>query len=249
MLKNTANFFWHGDLSLYEIKCIESFAKNGFEVQVWSYQNLLLPKNCKLMNANDIVSKDQLFSYYQGKGKHPSIAAFSDVFRFTLLSKHLGWWFDTDCFCLTHFNTFNKQFENNLLVAGVEDNNTKQINCGVVYFKETTTANLFYKEVLDRCKKYDNQLPNWGDIGPKMFTEIVEKHNLIDNISSIDNFYPIHYKETELFFNANYFNTALEKSKNSMICHLWNEVLRKKAIDKNVMPEEGSFLSYLFTKE
>lgn len=248
MEKVIANFFWEGTLSLYEIKCIESFAKNGFEVRVWSYSNLNLPDGCKLFDAAEIIDKGHLNLYSQGGNNLPSLAAFSDVFRFTLLSKNPGWWFDTDCFCLKDSQEFLNISKNRSVISGIERDYPLHIACGAIYFKNYDIAKLYYNELTDRCEKFNNNFPNWGDIGPKLFTTVTEENNLTSDILPSSAFYAIHYKEINLFFDKEKKEIAIDKTADSLICHLWNEILRKKSIDKNSMPEEGSYLNYLFTR-
>ena len=46
-----ANFFWDNKkISIYEYACLKSFLKNNFDVHVYSYKNIILPKkNCPLI--------------------------------------------------------------------------------------------------------------------------------------------------------------------------------------------------------
>ena len=98
-----ANFFWHGaSLSLQEYICISSFVKNGFKVRVYSYNNLTIPEGAELSDASEILPVTDLRKYTQA-GMSGNLAAFSDAFRYHLIDKRGGWWFDTDVICLAKF--------------------------------------------------------------------------------------------------------------------------------------------------
>ena len=63
-IKTTANFFWsNSDISLYEYAYLKSFLNNNFEVNVYSFQKLKLPKGASLKNAAQILHKKEMKKY------------------------------------------------------------------------------------------------------------------------------------------------------------------------------------------
>ena len=100
-----ANFFWGGELTSYEIANILSFKKNNFKVNVWSYQELDLPDGINLCDASKIISKEYLSKFTQNLQKS-NMSSFSNLFRYKLLIKESGWWFDSDCICLKVLKAF-----------------------------------------------------------------------------------------------------------------------------------------------
>lgn len=95
--REVAHFVWHGTLSLYEIKCIESFVKNNFEVNLWSYDKLEnVPNGATLRDIREFLPEEHKFKYKQ---KHPfgleqdsnkqyaNLAMFSDAFRIMVLKQ------------------------------------------------------------------------------------------------------------------------------------------------------------------
>jgi hypothetical protein len=243
----TAHFFWEGTLSLYEMKCIESFVNKGFDVNVWSYQTLNLPSNVKLLNAENILPKEKLKIFSQG-GNKENIAAFSDVFRFNVLHKEGGWWFDTDCFCLKDVEEFIELTNNRNIVAGFENKSKLYTACGVIYFKDSLISKLFLDELNSRCIIYNNDFPKWGTIGPKMFSDVIIQNNFVSDILDEKCFYPIHYRDIDLFYKKETSET-LKVIKDSFVLHLWNEIIRKKQIDKNKYPPNESMLYNLFEQK
>ena len=49
---NVANFFWVGHVSFQEFACFNSFLKNGFTVNIWTYDNELKDSNNYLKKKN-----------------------------------------------------------------------------------------------------------------------------------------------------------------------------------------------------
>ena len=79
-----ANFFWSGELTFYELSNLLSFKKNGFEVIVWSYEDLNLPKGILQKDASEIISQNYLTSFNQNFQKQ-NLSSFSNLFRYELL--------------------------------------------------------------------------------------------------------------------------------------------------------------------
>jgi hypothetical protein len=87
---------------------------------------------------------------------------------------------------------------------------------------------------------------DWGDLGPKLITNLIEKNNVINNVLSKEFFYPIHYTEAMKALDPA-FNEEIEKvTKNSFVYHYWNENFKRNEVDKFEKPEQGSYLSNLF---
>jgi hypothetical protein len=242
---NLANFFWHGNLTLYETACIASFVKHGFDVNVWTYQDLKIPKGAILKDAREILSIDHLTAYTQNK-QPQNLAAFSDVFRFTMLHKVGGWWFDTDCVCLKSVDKFVKLTQNRKVIGGKEDD--RWVACGAIYFADNSISELFLNELNNRCQEYNNKFKGWGYIGPKMFTEVINKHNLFNEMCSPNTFYPVSWKDYPLLFQEDKKQLIDELCKDAFTCHLWNELFRRDGIDKNKLPVTGSWLDQLFNE-
>jgi len=243
-MSEIANFFWDGnELSIYEKVCLLSFIKNDFIVRVWSFSDIRLPKGCDLMDANEILTSNHLEKYTQA-GQPKNLAAFSDVFRFNLLSKKNGeWWFDIDCVCLKNQKEFKHLKQGKKIVLGWEDKNF--VNGACLNFTDSILAN---ELVIEQKRIIDNNLNlNWGEIGPKLLTKFVNNKNITDEILPINIFYPIHYTQVDGLNNPNYTKSLIDLTKDSYVCHLWNEILSKK-INKKELPNKNSFLESLFLK-
>jgi mannosyltransferase OCH1-like enzyme len=237
--KETANFFWDGsDLGLYEERCISSFIKHNFSVNVWSFQLLTLPKGAELKDANQFLDIEYLYKITQG-GKPKSIAAFSDLFRYKVLEENGGWWFDTDCICLKDQLEFKSLLKNKNIVVGYES--TNYINGAVLSFVDKSLAKESFEKSMSILQNNNFNI-KWGDIGPRLITSIIQEKKLENEIYTEDYFYPIHYKDAMTALNVNHTIDINSKTKNSYVYHCWNEILKKHNVDKRIPPPENTFI-------
>lgn len=117
-MNNTIHFLWiFGELSLLEKMCLYSFKKNGYVVELWTYNPDLIKKQLSndshlntliISDASHIISKNLIFSYSgNGDCRKGSYGGFSDIFRYELLYQLGGWYCDIDILCITKFIDFD----------------------------------------------------------------------------------------------------------------------------------------------
>jgi len=241
MNQQVANFFWHGDLSLYEVMCINSFVKHNFTVNLWSFNDFNLP-SVNFCNIEKFYKLSDIQKFYQD-GKQGSLAAFSDAVRYTILKNFSGWWFDTDCVCFRDQHQFFELTVDKKIVAGWEDIN--HINGAVLNFVDPVYATKSFNLFTEISKEQNNSF-RWGDIGPKLITQLIKDNNLENEVVPQNYFYPIHYKNAVDIFDESKLTETTNLCKDAYTLHLWNEVLRKKKINKNVIPNNNSLMSNLF---
>ena len=72
---DTANFFWMGNLTIYEIANIESFINKGFKVNIWTYDINLdfkhLQSKLTIQDASIILDKNPNLNYRDRFGRTP----------------------------------------------------------------------------------------------------------------------------------------------------------------------------------
>jgi hypothetical protein len=243
--KEIANFFWHGNaMSLYEQKCISSFVNHNFHVNVWSFTSRELPKGAILCDASKYFKIEDVTSINQDN-KLGCIAAFSDAFRYSVLKDVGGWWFDTDCICLRDQEEFKKLKNNKSIIAGFENENI--INGAVLNFVDPTLADQAYR-LLTQILTDKNRNIKWGEIGPKLITQLVSNNNLLNEIYPQSFFYPVHWKNAVDALNPKLTDELDTKCSNSYVYHYWNEIIKKNKIDKNCLPPIDSFIYNKFLK-
>lgn len=245
-----ANFFWHGKMSNLEKNCIKSFVRNGFKVKLWSYNGLTIEgaESCdaslildeSYINNNVIKQHHDFASLEKCK-----MAAFSDFFRYKLISEYGGWWFDTDCFCLKDVSEYTKIKSDYDLVSFYEE--TDSVACGVFYLKKgTIISTLIIEEFNQLLEVEKGKVSKWATFGPKFFTNFINKYNLLDGIFDPSFCYAIHWGGVDLMLYPQHLEEALDITKDSLLTHIWTPTFSEKQIDKN-NPIEGSFLHKLYT--
>ncbi len=76
--------------------CLRSFLDHGYDVNLYTYGDVAgVPVGVRLMDGCEILPRERIFTNAKGFGKG-SYANFSDLFRYHLLHKRGGWWFDMD---------------------------------------------------------------------------------------------------------------------------------------------------------
>lgn len=237
----TAHFFWHGpELSIYEWACISSFVRADFSVRVWSYLPIRMPEGALAGDASGILPQSELSRYTQG-GKPKNIAAFTDFFRYALLQNHPGWWFDTDVICLRRQQEF--QYFSQPIVAGFESPGV--INGAVLKFNDLRWAIELGARAVVVAQRTNNDF-KWGAVGPALVTEVVDEAALQQAVLQPHVFYPVHWKAADLVLDPARRDEASSLCARAHAYHLWNEVIRRCAIPKNILPPQGSFLHDVF---
>ncbi len=233
--KITANFFWHGkELSIYEIACLKSFIKNGFNVVVYSFKKIPLPNKVISKNANLILKKSEIKKFIHG-GNKGCLAAYSDKFRILIQKKNLGWWFDLDIICLKDSKSFLKLEKNKKIIIGYETKN--KVNTAVLKINDISII----KEILNNIKQIGYKF-KWGKIGPILFSQYISNKSIDSEIFPESFFYPINFKNIELLFNPKHFKLATKLSNNSHTIHLYNQIINRIGIPKNILPPKNSYL-------
>jgi hypothetical protein len=238
MKEKKANFFWHGqELGLQENVCIASFVKHNFEVDVYTYnENLVVPDGARRRNAGEILHKRDLKKYTQN-GINGNLAAFSDAFRYHLLRKRSGWWFDADVLCLvdvTHFVDKLKEKKHKISLGY----QYKNIINGAVLFADDEK---FLSKVMMELKKAGD-IFDWGEIGPKLLTRVVHDSGYMDEIENEECYYPVNGSNYKKMFCPKYTEWCIERSRNSLSVHLWNDMMQRDGLPCNLMPPVESFL-------
>src|SRR5208282_928195 len=161
--------------------------KNGFDVRLHSFNlGLQVPDGTTLVDAHGIAKPEEIDLRTQGEIKG-CLASFSNIFRYRLLSKEPGWWFDTDVFCLADSDAFLEiQDHSPGISVGFEYD--FQLNGAVMYVSEPSFA--YELEALAEAKGY---VIEWGVIGPNLVTEYYHAHP--DRVAALPTraFHPVPY--------------------------------------------------------
>lgn len=206
---------WIGNiLSRMEVACINSFLSLGYEYHLYSYSKIEnVPKKVKLINANEIINESEIFTYnlpdHMG-GK--SYSAFSNLFRYKLLYDKGNCWVDTDVYALKRLP------ETDYILA--KESDTKIASCILCF----PPKHIFSFICMNKCLERKKDNLRWGETGPLLTSETANKLKLSSFPKS--EFFPISFEEIDKFLD----DIDLPKS---FTIHFWNEMWRRKKIDKN----------------
>lgn len=97
-----------GPLSYVEQLCVQSFLDAGHDVTLYHYGTVPnVPHGAALKHGSAILDREEFISH----SRTGSMALFSDVFRYHLLSKlDRTIWADTDAYCMRRFDTETGHF-------------------------------------------------------------------------------------------------------------------------------------------
>jgi len=218
---------WIGDkLSTMEQTAIRSFLANGHDFHLYTYSDIEgIPTGTTIKDGNEIIPESEIFCY-DGDGYHAgSVSAFSNWFRYKLLFDKGGWWVDTDNVCLKPFNfksdyVFSSEWQ--------DDDKKKPYLINAAPIKAPKGSDVM-KYCWERTQEIGKDNLQWGQIGPRLVKEGVEKHNLKKYVQNGDTFCPINYWDTKKIVEG-----GIPYIANDVYSiHLWNEKWRNFNLDKD----------------
>lgn len=252
-----ANFYWDGNLSIFEKSSLMSFVKNNFRVNLWTYSSPEdVPNGVNVKDANEILDESWIGKYVfedPSKSSNKNIyTLFSDLFRVKLVSEGHGWWFDLDCFCLKDEKYFQELASKNIFVMGKE--NEEEVNASVLFISEESFAKKFSKYIFSTAKSSEDR--SYGFTGPRAITKFLKDRNLFEMSQKPNTFYPIEYQNYQDAYKKEEMTNCLNLTKDSYVYHWWSSLNYKNdesvfvnsssIQNKKMEIEEGSYLDYLF---
>jgi mannosyltransferase OCH1-like enzyme len=225
-MSNIVQGMWVGQsLSIMEKLSIRSYIENGHEYHLYLYDDIAgAPPKTVLKDANEILPSSAIFQY----GEHKSYAIFADYFRYKLLFEKGGWWSDLDFICLKPLN-FNTDY---VFATQKDERGADVVTNGII--KAPRGADIM-RDAWSICCSKQPQEVRWGETGPELMQELVKKFSLSAYVKNAATFCPI---PTTRFYEAILPGRWAEFDERTYTAHLWNEMWRRLAVDKN-----GSYAS------
>jgi mannosyltransferase OCH1-like enzyme len=211
---------WIGpELSVMERLSICSFLRNGHEYHLYAYDHLAnVPAGTVVRDANEILPRSRIFQY-----KHQaSYAGFSNCFRYKLLQERGGWWADTDIVCVRPFD-----FPDDYVLASEICDGREMLTSGIIKAPAGSEAMAYASNI---CQSKDPERLIWGETGPKLVAEVVEKYSLHAYVKSYRVFCPLSYEQWREFLKPETDESLFESS---YAVHFWNEMWRSAGQNKN----------------
>ena len=211
---------WIGpELSVMEQLSIASFLMNGHEYHLYVYDEpKKVPVGAVIKDAGEILPFSRVFQYKQ----YASYAGFSNFFRYKLLLERGGWWADTDTICVKPF-----AFDAEYVFSTEIDKGLEVINSGIIKAPPDSPLMAYAWEV---CETKDPEHLAWGETGPRLMAEGVKKFTLEVYAKPHYVFCPLTFVDWEKVLEPRVGELLDDRSH---AVHLWNEMWRKAARDKN----------------
>lgn len=227
---------WIGsELSVMEQLCIKSFLNNGHEFHLYCYGEVKnIPDGTLVKDANEILPETEVFSYNVGPGKG-SYSAFSNYFRYKLLTDKGGWWVDTDIICIKPFD-FEEEY---VFSSEMTHENIIHTTSSVIKAPKGNKLTDFCYQI---CLEKDKLTLDWGVVGPKLVKSAVEYFEMEDSIKTYDVFCPLGYQHANLLVKP---DITLDFPDTTYAVHLWNEMWRRNSLDKNKKYNDSSIYEKL----
>lgn len=218
------NTLWIGSrLSDLEILTLTSHLNVGHEVTLWTYEMDIqnVPVGVLVKDAREIMEGRYVFAYEVGEGKG-SYSACSNLFRYKLLLEQGGWWIDADVVALRRF-----EFEEEYVFAS--ERLKKGSFCATPCAMKVSPGSALMQQCWEISSAVDRTTLEWGTIGPKLLTNAIFDHDLEGFVVDPDVFCPVDWFDSEV----DPFIHNEPDLKNSFAVHLWQDMWRRKGIDKN----------------
>ena len=228
--------FWGGPpLTAYEELSLTSVVSRGHHVMLYSYDKALrVPAGVELLSAEEILP-GTIHEFVYPNGDR-SIALQSDLFRYEVLRRYGGWYFDLDIVLLS------EDLPSDPIFLARQDKHF--VNAAVMKFSPDhplmKLAADNARSLVDSCE--------WGSIGPRLLTRLVNDHGMGHLLSPQAAAFVIQPDDVPLLFMPEH-RAALEgRVSGANFVHLWNEIWRRARVLKGYGPPEGSFLDVLFRR-
>jgi Alpha 1,4-glycosyltransferase conserved region len=218
--------FFFGEMSGFEITCLKSFLDYGHRVIIFAYDETEIPPLFERRNAAFVLPRHRVFYYRHGRGAG-SVAAFANLFRYTLLERYGDWWIDTDVLCQS------SKWPSGECVAAWESEGT--INNAVLKLPADIA-----KLCRMRCQEFGQDV-KWGQAGPALVTHVLRERDMLRHVLPARSFYPVRYQRWADFMDENKLEVTQQECANAVAVHLWHEMMRRGGVDKRRLPPDRSF--------
>ena len=232
------HFFWSGKFTDYQLASILSYKQKGFDVTLWTLDDINLNRyNIPVKNSNSVVKFDpnqRYTNFYTKKDQNDfygQISFYSDILRLKILSTEEVNYSDLDVLCLKDYDEWNNQLKD--CDIGVAMGPADMVNNGIIINNNQT----HFKE-LDRIAnewlKNKKSPYEWTLVGPNLLTKYIKFKQIKFLPKEI--FYPVQLEEWSKGFSSNIddVNYCIEKTKNSLAYHWWNDAVDHFGINNDI---------------
>ena len=223
-MANIAMLWFDNPMTGVQRLSIRSFLHHGHSVTIFTYGTIEAPDGVTFRDAGEFVAYEKLFF------SHDSYAAFSDIFRYSLLAKEEFIWADADTICLKpdwNFDEYVFSYQEPFKVT----------NNVLGYPPNSSLAKFLKQEAIYQ----ENQA--YDDLGPVLLTRMIAELGLGAYVLPQETFNPLHWTEYAAPYDLAMTEQVLSRCKNSHALSLSNYLLKFYGFDRENFPA-GSAIAY-----
>ena len=240
--------FWHGENLPYFQQCVvRSWINNGWIVNFWSYKTELVPPGVIHRDASKLYPIEDVYSISQGY-QEKSIAAFSDLFRYAILSSEQGMWSDMDTFCLKHHKEWQTLAKDRKYICGLESFEEFYLGTGVLAFPDTWIPSVMLKKCERILEEKNKKLDEWAVIGPRLVSNVISFLCIENDAVPVEYFYPVSVAQRADAVDGSRTEILKHLSRNSYAYQFWNSLFTLDGIEKTKKPDTNSFIDFIIEK-
>jgi hypothetical protein len=196
---------------------LASFIANGHEYHLYAYGPVSgVPRKAVIKDAEAILPRSRAFQY----SKHATWSGFANFFRYKLLLEQGGWWADTDLVCLRPF-----EFDDEYVFSSEFSVGRQMVNIGAI---KTPAQSGIMSFMWGVCQTKDPAKLVWGETGPALMEQAVDRFSLQHFVKSWKTFCPVGFRDWTRFLDPDPPDVS-----GSAAVHLWHEMWRASGQDKN----------------
>jgi hypothetical protein len=230
-MRDPVQSLWIGpELSAMERLSIRSFLANGHPFHLYLYDDVRgIPDGAEVRDAREILPESMIFQYSEYK----TFAGFANYFRYKLLLDRGGWWSDVDSVCVRPLD-----FDAPYVFSSERHEGVQYINNGNL---RAPRASAIFAEAWETCQAKDPATMRFGEMGPRLVSALVAKHDLGAFVQPPEVFCPLGYEEWERLLDPE----PPPVPEETRAIHLWNEMWRRADRDKNAAYARASLYEQL----
>ncbi|QYX58444.1 hypothetical protein K1T73_00105 [Roseovarius sp. SCSIO 43702] len=251
-----------GPLSYVEQLCVKSFLDAGHEVTLYHYGTVeRVPEGADVVHGNEVLVRDEFVQH----GRTGSVALFSDVFRYHLLTKHdRTIWADTDAYCMRPFETETGHYvgweSQNLLNGGVlglpQDSpalagllEMTEDEYGIPFWYTGRAREKLQARIDEGDPVHVSELP-WGVWGPHAVTAWLKETGEVEHAFPREVLYPVPFQKRRQLVKPGHRETVgTYLTDKTTSIHLYGRRLRAYLTSlPEGLPTEGGLLDDLLKK-
>lgn len=213
---------------------ISSFIAHGHEYHLYAYEPIRnVPAGVMIRDAEHILPHSRAFQYTH----HATWSGFANFFRYKLLLERGGWWADTDLVCERPFDFPDPYVFSSELSLG-----RQMVNIGAI---KVPPGSELMSYAWDICETRDPAKLVWGETGPALMEEAVERLGMRRFVLAPDVFCPIGFREWKTILDP---NVTFETGRETFAIHLWHEMWRAAGVNTSAHSHPASLYERLRRK-